>query len=499
MIGLYRRGSAIDPSTLRSELADRDALGLAGGAAYISSLIDGLPSVVNVQHYADIIKGKARLRAIAESANAIVTSTMNGAKDLDERLVHLAVSAKAKTERPADFERLEEGRYRLTEPCFGIELEVDHLRRERGQLHGELTVWCSLPGARTTDGLLSSGSFNLSSQQVRGSQGKYLASRARTGNELDWTGLLEEFCHQVLTSERVGEPAVLLRDLPRPLPEEDFEVGGLRLLAHHPVVLFGDGGSAKSYIALHVAGVLAQRGLRVGLFDWELCGEDHRDRLERLFGADMPDVRYLRCSQPLCHMVDAVRRMVVDHELDYIILDSLAFACDGPPEAAEVAGRYFQALRKLASIGSLHIAHISKAEGADRKPFGSAFWHNGARSTWFAKRADSGPDASRIMVWLYNRKANLGALRPPVGFEIAFGQERTTVRPVDVATVPDLSGQLSVRQRMAHLLRSGGMNADELATELDAKLETVKRTARRYPRQFTILDGGRLGLLEKTA
>ena len=215
MIGLYRRGSAIDPSTLRSELADRDALGLAGGAAYISSLIDGLPSVVNVQHYADIIKDKARLRAIAESANAIVTSTMNGAKDLDERLVHLAVSAKAKTERPADFERLEEGRYRLTEPCFGIELEVDHLRRERGQLHGELTIWCSLPGARTTDGLLSSGSFNLSSQQVRGSQGKYLASRARTGNELDWTGLLEEFCHQVLTSERVGEPAVLLRDLPR--------------------------------------------------------------------------------------------------------------------------------------------------------------------------------------------------------------------------------------------------------------------------------------------
>ena len=391
MLTLHCKNIPIEAATVRSELRQRDALERAGGAAYVSSLIDGLPAAANVQHYADIIKEKARLRAIANAANAVLSSAMNGANDLDQRLVQLAVSAKTETERSADFERLEEGRYRLTDPRFGIELEVDHLRRERGQLHGELTVWCSLPGARTTDGLLSSGSFNLSSQQVRGSQGKYLASRARTGNELDWTGLLEEFCHQVLTTEREGEPAVLLRDLPRPVPEEDFEVGGLRLLAHHPVVLFGDGGSAKSYIALHVAGVLAQRGLRVGLFDWELCGEDHRDRLERLFGTDMPDVRYLRCSQPLCHMVDAVRRMGVDHELDYLIFDSLAFACDGPPEAAEVAGRYFQALRKLGPIGSLHIAHVSKAEGADRNPFGSTFWSNGARSTWFAKLAESGP------------------------------------------------------------------------------------------------------------
>ena len=34
-------------------------------------------------------------------------------------------------------------------------------------------------------------------------------------------------------------------------------------------------------------------------------------------------------------------------------------------------------------------------------------------------------DDTRIQVALYNRKANMGAIKPPVGFEIAFTSERT--------------------------------------------------------------------------
>ena len=146
MLVLHRNGSPIELTTLRSELADRDALELAGGAAYISSLIDGLPSAVNVQHYADIIKSKARLRTIANAANAVLSSAMNGVKDLDDRLAQLAVSAWAETEHSAEFERLEEGRYRLTESRFGIGIEADHLRRERGQLYGEVTTKCAIGG-----------------------------------------------------------------------------------------------------------------------------------------------------------------------------------------------------------------------------------------------------------------------------------------------------------------------------------------------------------------
>jgi hypothetical protein len=47
---------------------------------------------------------------------------------------------------------------------------------------------------------------------------------------------------------------------------------------------------------------------------------------------------------------------------------------------------YFHALKKI-GLPSLTIAHISKAgENNTQKPFGSVYWHNEARRTWFVKR-----------------------------------------------------------------------------------------------------------------
>lgn len=399
---------------------------------------------------------------------------------------------------PRDFQRVDEGHYRLTLETLGIEFVVDRLRRKWDELVGELSVKCDLAGARTFGGVLSIGDFNLSNIRARQERGKYLESRAQA-KDLDWIGLLEEFCQRVLADERRGQPALLLRDVARPAPDTALYVDGLPLLMRHPLILFGDGGAAKSYLALYCAGRLEhQHGVRVGLFDWELAGEDHRERLERLFGGgDLPPIRYVRCDRPLVQEVDRLRRIVREEGLDYVILDSIAFACDGPPEAAEVAGRYFQAVRQLGILGSMHVAHVSKAEGADQKPFGSAFWHNGARSTWFMKLAETLPGGDQIVIGLYNRKSNLGGLRPAVGFEITFSDDRTRFRRIEVADVGDLAGQLSIRQRMTHLLRKGALSPELVAEELQADLETVKRTARRHKEQFIVIPGGNLALLER--
>jgi hypothetical protein len=382
--------------------------------------------------------------------------------------------------------------YKFSAPEYGVEFEADRLRRDHQELIGELTVRCALPGARVVNGCLSTGDFNFSSVRARQDRAKLLATRAGTNGQMDWFALLEDFCQRVFQEDRNGDPAVDLRTMPRPERDDEIRVDGLVFPARHPTIMFGDGGSAKSYTALYIAGRLAERGLSVALFDWELCGEDHRDRFERLFGLCMPKLLYCRCERPLIHESDRLRRIVKDHQVTYAIFDSVAFACDGPPESAEIAGKYFRAVREM-PCGSLHVAHINRSETSDAKPFGSTFWHNGARSTWFVQAAE--PDADGVIrLGFFNRKANLGSLRPPASFRVTFGSDQTVFQRADVADDPDLALKMSIRQWMYALLKHGSMTIDEIAGELDANADTVQRTARRYRSNFVLLDGGRVGL-----
>jgi hypothetical protein len=109
--------------------------------------------------------------------------------------------------------------YMLELAAAGTTLRVERLRRERGELIGELTVSCVLPGTRSPNGILSVADFNLSSARARTDRGKLLAERSQA--PMDWAGLLEELCQYVIAAERTGQPAILLRDVPRPNVEDD--------------------------------------------------------------------------------------------------------------------------------------------------------------------------------------------------------------------------------------------------------------------------------------
>jgi len=406
-------------------------------------------------------------------------------------------TAKQQQECQRYFETIDEDRYRFTLPSIGITFDIDRLRRERsGDLIGELCVSCDLPGSRTYNGTLSVADLNLSSARARSERSKLLSERARA-QELDWMALLEEFSQNVILSVRQGKPAVSLCEVAKPTQDDLFRIEGITLSRTDPAILFGDGGSAKSFTALHIAGKLEQQGLRVLLCDWEMAAVTHRDRFERLFGPSMPrNVLYARCEKPLVYEAERLRRIVRDQRVDYAIYDSVVFGCDGPPEAAEVASRYFQSVRKI-GVGSLHIAHITKSEGGDQKPFGSVFWFNGARVIWYAKLVESSPDGSVLSLGLFNRKSNLGRLSPPTGFKIAFTDDRTTFTKSHPADTPDLADQMSVRERMVHLLRSGALSQEAISEEIGAKVETVSRTVRRCKQVFTIIDGGKVALLER--
>src|SRR5579864_1988336 len=67
----------IDLVTICEFMSTQHSLGLAGGAPYISSLIDGVPHISNLAHYSAIVKEKARLRAIITHAQQIQLAAFN--------------------------------------------------------------------------------------------------------------------------------------------------------------------------------------------------------------------------------------------------------------------------------------------------------------------------------------------------------------------------------------------------------------------------------------
>jgi KaiC/GvpD/RAD55 family RecA-like ATPase len=71
MIEMGQAQQAIDLVTLTEFLWQKRQLEFAGGAAYVSKLMDGVPHVTNVEFYTAIVKEKSRLRAIIRQAHAV--------------------------------------------------------------------------------------------------------------------------------------------------------------------------------------------------------------------------------------------------------------------------------------------------------------------------------------------------------------------------------------------------------------------------------------------
>ena len=183
----------------------------------------------------------------------------------------------------------------------------------------------------------------------------------------------------------------------------------------------------------------------------------------------LPDITYVDCSGPLRDQVDRLQRVIRDKSIKYVVIDSVGLACDGPPEEAEAALGFFQALRAL-DVGALCIAHVNKSrdERAAQQPFGSVYWHNSARMTWYVKRFQE-VGGETVDIGLFNRKSNSSALSRPLGFRFTFEELRTSIEKSDVRDVPQLAGQVALKERMSHALRQGAMTYTELSETLEGR------------------------------
>jgi replicative DNA helicase len=72
MLKLYEKGEPVDLITLTNELRNGNKLDDAGGASYLTHLIDSVPTAANAEYYSTIIKEKAILRNLIGAGTSIV-------------------------------------------------------------------------------------------------------------------------------------------------------------------------------------------------------------------------------------------------------------------------------------------------------------------------------------------------------------------------------------------------------------------------------------------
>lgn len=392
------------------------------------------------------------------------------------------------------FTDLGDQRYSLKLLPAGVTFMVERLRRDSKELHGELSVSVNghFPNARTiAGGILSIGDLNFSSVQARGTRAKLLQERSKSS--IDWVGFLDEFVQGVIEAERRGKPAIILADEPDvPEDKEAWDIEGLPVLRDHPMVIFGKGSAGKSYLAMWLAGSLAERyGLRVLYSDWEFSIRDHRKRLGRLFAPMPKTLWYVRCDRPIKDEIERLTRLVHEHRIDYIVCDSIVFALAEAAEGSDQAGVYFRALRQL-GIGSLNLAHVAKGEVEEETPFGSVFFENGARSVWYIHRATNAPQAT-VQFGLFHRKTNIGELLRPKGFEMKFTSERTAVARINLEDVDELAAKMPLLDRAKKALNAGAMTHKALGEALGVPVPALLKVIARHQSTFIHL-GPKIGL-----
>ena len=86
MMRLYSRGDPIDQLTLTNELRSIGEFERVGGRAYVFQIVESVPTAANAARYAEIVRGKALLRAVIDVGSRITEDAFREPEDVNEAL-----------------------------------------------------------------------------------------------------------------------------------------------------------------------------------------------------------------------------------------------------------------------------------------------------------------------------------------------------------------------------------------------------------------------------
>jgi len=136
---LHERREAIDFLTVVAELERRNQLAEAGGAAYITALINAVPSAIHIEHYARLVERLATQRRLISAAGRIAEIAYASDEDIDAILDRAEEAVFAVAQR------------RLSRDVISMRVAVDqfmdhldYVQRHQGELLGVPTGFIDL-------------------------------------------------------------------------------------------------------------------------------------------------------------------------------------------------------------------------------------------------------------------------------------------------------------------------------------------------------------------
>ena len=230
---------------------------------------------------------------------------------------------------------------------------------------------------------------------------------------------------------------VKLSDIEEAKPREWLLTGAIP--RNYPTIIYGDGGTGKSYTTLFIA-IQAARGnqtfcglkfserqFKVLYLDFELDSSEFQRRASKICnGLDLdklPDnIFYSEAKKPLPKLLRELKEFIKENNIDLIVIDS--FTVSGVDAMNE--NKVIKVLNKLKSmdVTTLIIDHQSKSNFGGNSPYGSVFKTNLVRSLFHITSKPEDINTTRIT--MEHNKSNFGHKIEALSFNLKLEEDKIT-------------------------------------------------------------------------